>query len=56
MAFLLTLFMTTWCRLENKRRDKASGEEGGARREVTREQRLLEKEMADASPYFRYSA
>lgn len=48
--------MTTWCRLENRRRDKASEEDAAGRREVTREQRLLEKEMADASPFFRYSA
>jgi hypothetical protein len=39
MAFGLTLFMSTWCARENKRRDK----------------KLLEREVADNVPWFRYT-
>lgn len=53
MAFFLTLFMTTWCRLENKRRDALMRESGG--RETTDEQKKLERELADDVPWFRYS-
>jgi hypothetical protein len=54
MAFFLTLFMSTWCRLENSRRDKVAREVDAAR-ELTPEQKLLEKEQADNVPWFRYT-
>jgi hypothetical protein len=53
MAFFLTLFMTTWCRWENARRDKIANEMGT--RELTEEQKLMEKELADNVPWFRYT-
>jgi hypothetical protein len=53
MAFFLTLFMSTWCRLENKRRDKIAQETGT--RQLTDEQKLLERELADNVPWFRYT-
>jgi hypothetical protein len=49
MAFGLTLFMSTWCARENKRRDKMGA------RELTEEQKLLERELADNVPWFRYT-
>jgi hypothetical protein len=54
MAFGLTLFMSTWCARENKRRDKIAAEMGA--RELTEEQKLLERELADNVPWFRYTA
>ncbi|KAI1075323.1 high-affinity nicotinic acid transporter [Whalleya microplaca] len=53
MAFFLTLFMTTWCRRENARRDSIMREMGP--RELTEEQKLLEKELADDASWFRYT-
>jgi hypothetical protein len=53
MAFFLTFFMSTWCRLENARRDKIALEIGTM--ELTEEQKLLERELADNVPWFRYS-
>jgi hypothetical protein len=53
MAFGLTLFMSTWCASENKRRDKIAAEMGA--RELTEEQKLLERELADNVPWFRYT-
>lgn len=53
MAFLLTVFMSIWYRLENARRDRASGEAG--RHELSQEEKRLEQEMADDAPFFRYS-
>lgn len=53
MAFFLTFFMSTWCRLENARRDKFAREQGV--QELTEEQKLLEKELADSVPWFRYT-
>jgi hypothetical protein len=53
MAFFLTLFMSTWCRLENARRDKVAQEMGA--QELTEEQKLLERELADNVPWFRYT-
>ncbi|CAN9153473.1 unnamed protein product [Alternaria alternata] len=53
MAFFLTFFMSTWCRLENARRDKIALE--GGTRELTEEQKLLERELADNVPWFRYT-
>ncbi|KAF2795769.1 high-affinity nicotinic acid transporter [Melanomma pulvis-pyrius CBS 109.77] len=53
MAFFLTLFMSTWCRMENKRRDKVAAENGG--RELTEEEIYMERELADSVPWFRYT-
>ncbi|KAH6846404.1 high-affinity nicotinic acid transporter [Alternaria alternata] len=53
MAFFLTFFMSTWCRLENARRDKIALE--GGTQELTEEQKLLERELADNVPWFRYT-
>ncbi|KUI71877.1 hypothetical protein VM1G_07478 [Cytospora mali] len=53
MAFLLTLFMTVWYRLENARRDRVSDEVGS--QELTVEQKVLERELADDAPFFRYT-
>lgn len=53
MAFFLTLFMSTWCRLENSRRDRIAVEVG--MQELTDEQKLLERELADNVPWFRYT-
>ncbi|KAJ4984597.1 high-affinity nicotinic acid transporter [Stagonosporopsis vannaccii] len=53
VAFCLTFFMSTWCRIENARRAKIV-QEGGAR-ELTEEQKLLERELADNVPWFRYT-
>ncbi|OAL03098.1 high-affinity nicotinic acid transporter [Phaeosphaeriaceae sp. SRC1lsM3a] len=53
MAFFLTWFMSTWCRYENARRDKIAAEVGT--QELTEEQKLLERELADNVPWFRYT-
>lgn len=53
LAFLLTLFMTIWYRLENARRDRVTGEVAGP--ELTEEQKALEQELADNAPFFRYT-
>lgn len=53
MAFCLTLFMSTWCRLENKRRDKIAAEAGV--QDLTNEQKMMERELADSVPWFRYT-
>ena len=53
MAFFLTLFMSTWCRLENARRDKIAAEQG--ERELTDDQKRMEQELADNVPWFRYT-
>jgi hypothetical protein len=53
MAFFLTLFMSTWCARENARRDKIAAEV--ETRELTEEQKLLERELADNVPWFRYT-
>jgi hypothetical protein len=53
MAFFLTFFMSTWCRLENARRDKIALEVGT--QELTVEQKALERELADNVPWFRYT-
>ncbi|KAF1850771.1 high-affinity nicotinic acid transporter [Cucurbitaria berberidis CBS 394.84] len=53
MAFFLTFFMSTWCRLENARRDKIALEVGMD--ELTEEQKQLEGELADNVPWFRYT-
>jgi hypothetical protein len=52
MAFCLTLFMTIWCRRENARRDVLARERGV--QEITDEQKVLERELADDVPWFRY--
>jgi hypothetical protein len=53
MAFFLTLFMSTWCARENARRNKIALE--AVSRELTEEQKLLERELADNVPWFRYT-
>lgn len=53
MAFFLTLFMTTWCRKENARRDLLNT--GADVQELTEEQKKLEAELADNVPWFRYT-
>jgi hypothetical protein len=53
MAFFLTLFMTIWFQQENARRDKIALETGT--QELTEEQILLERELADDVPWFRYT-
>lgn len=53
LAFLLTLSMTIYYRLENARRDRVTGELAG--QELTEEQKALEQELADNAPFFRYT-
>jgi len=53
MAFGLTLFMSTWCLMENKRRDRVAAE--SIPRDLTEEELILEKELADSVPWFRYT-
>lgn len=53
MAFFLTLFMTTWTRMENSRRDKVAGERGPV--SLTEEQRIKDIELADNASWFRYT-
>lgn len=53
MAFFLTLFMTTWCRRENARRDLVASQTEV--QELTEEQKALEAELADNVPWFRYT-
>ncbi|KAI1870415.1 uncharacterized protein JN550_005343 [Neoarthrinium moseri] len=52
VAFFLTLFMTIWCRKENARRDTLTRELGV--QELTEEQKILERELADNVLWFRY--
>lgn len=53
MAFILTTFMSIWCRLENARRNQVSGDTQN--QELTEEQKLRERELGDNAPSFRYS-
>lgn len=53
LAFLLTLSMTIYYRVENARRDRVTGELAG--QELTEEQKALEQELADNAPFFRYT-
>lgn len=46
--------MSTYCRLENARRDKLALEQGA--HELSEEQKTLEKELADNVPWFRYTS
>jgi hypothetical protein len=54
MAFFLSFFMSVWCRRENARRDKVALEQGT--QELSAEQKLLERELADNVPWFRYTS
>jgi len=45
--------MSTWCRLENTCREKIAREIGN--QELTEEQKLQERELADNVPWFRYT-
>lgn len=53
MAFFLTLFMILWCRRENARRDALAQQVG--HQELTEEQKMMERELADNVPWFRYT-
>jgi CHASE2 domain-containing sensor protein len=53
MAFFLTLFMTTYLRFENARRDKVAIERG--EKIFTEEEILAHMELADNAPGFRYT-
>ncbi|EPE25319.1 MFS general substrate transporter [Glarea lozoyensis ATCC 20868] len=53
MAFFLTLFMTTYLRFENARRDKVASERG--EKIYTEEEILAHMELADNAPGFRYT-
>jgi len=53
MAFFLTLFMGIWCHNENARRDSIARE--AEVHELTEEQKIQERELADSVPWFRYS-
>ncbi|KAI1763072.1 MFS general substrate transporter [Hypoxylon sp. FL1150] len=53
MAFVLTLFMTIWCRRENARRDVLAKETVG--KVLSSEQKTLERELADDVLWFRYT-
>jgi hypothetical protein len=52
LAFFLTIFMTTYLRFENARRDKLE-QEAGTNYSDSEEQE--HKEMADSVPWFRYT-
>jgi hypothetical protein len=45
--------MSTWCRLENARREKVMQETGT--QELDGEHQLLERELADNVSWFRYT-
>ncbi|KAK8035843.1 hypothetical protein PG991_001916 [Apiospora marii] len=53
MSFFLTLFMIIWCRRENARRDALAQQVGD--QELTEEQKMMERELADNVPWFRYT-
>jgi hypothetical protein len=53
MAFFLTLFMTTYLRIENARRDKIAEQTGQT--SYTEDQELEQIELADNAPWFRYT-
>lgn len=53
MAFMLTLFMTIWCRRENARRDALA--RVTANDVIPSEQKMLERELADDVLWFRYT-
>ncbi|XXH04465.1 hypothetical protein Hte_010881 [Hypoxylon texense] len=53
MAFMLTLFMTTWYRRENTRRDALARETASV--VLPLEQNILERELADGVSWFRYT-
>lgn len=53
MAFFLTLFMTTYLRWENARRDRVALEKGQVT--TSQEQQLEEAESADGASWFRYT-
>jgi len=53
LAFFLTLFMTTYLRYENSRRDKLANDSSPSIH--TGQQELEEMELADNAPWFRYT-
>ncbi|KAI2469011.1 MFS general substrate transporter [Annulohypoxylon bovei var. microspora] len=53
LAFIMTLFMTAWCRRENTRRDTIVRE--ALTEELSVEQKMLERELADGVSWFRYT-
>jgi len=52
MAFCLTSFMTVWCRRENARRDATMS---GGPVELTEDQKMIEQELAEDVPWFRFT-
>ena len=55
-GILLTLFMTTWCKRENARRDALPSTNSGGvlDGELTDEQKAREEEMAESVEWFRF--
>jgi len=53
MAFFLTIFMTSYYRRENARRDKIARPQ--STQDLTDEQKMEEQELADDAPWFRYT-
>ncbi|KAI0902624.1 MFS general substrate transporter [Annulohypoxylon nitens] len=53
LAFVMTLFMTIWCRKENARRETIARQT--AVTGLTIEQKTLERELADEVSWFRYT-
>ncbi|RAR14109.1 high-affinity nicotinic acid transporter [Stemphylium lycopersici] len=56
MAFFLTLFMSTWFRRENERRDGVALQRGAPPLDqLSAELESIESELADYAPWFRYT-
>lgn len=55
MAFFLTLFMITYLRYENARRDALAREAGQVTPVTSDDEELAQKELADDAAWFRYT-
>ena len=55
MSFLLSAFMTTYLRKENRRRDQWAIENNRGLETYTDEQKDLEREKGDNASFFRYT-
>ena len=55
MSFLLSAFMTTYLRKENRRRDQWAIENNRGPEAYTDEQKDLEREKGDNASFFRYT-
>ena len=55
MSFLLSAFMTTYLRKENRRRDQWAIENNRVPEAYTDEQKDLEREKGDNASFFRYT-